>query len=640
MSSTKRKTPQPTGSPFKPPARPAAPLQSALLAQLEKRIDGAALWIALGIFLVSAIIRYGYFQEARQSPASTLHTWSSSDMEFYHAVAKRLSSGDWLLDTAMQPYHGWHDDMARLLFEKHPQTAQSYYTRFPKADSPGGEIDTLAARKAYMSDLLGGKTFYQDPLYAYLVAFTYRLMGPDPHWVYVWQMLLGSLLNALVFVIGRMLMGPLTGLLGAVLVMLSGPILVYEMTLLRSTLTAFLTVALLYAYTRLLRQNGYGNAGLLGITAGLSMLNQSYFIAFWLPALLWLAWRLRSSGRPMWKIVGATTAAWLITLSPLFYRNACVGAPLFAFSGAGPIIYVSYNGPTAHPLEPNFWDAQKTVELFDRSGNSLSGAIHACLSAFESTADLWRVYKEKLQGLFIWMEIPNNISYYIYREFSSVLAALPAPYYWVAPLGIVGIVLGFWNLRKDFIPYAFLLATSALPLFLSTSVARYRTPFVVLITLLAAYAMVVFAKSLLERRLKAVALIAVLAVGAAAFTFNIRRRDYFPYYPNDILPFYLIHYSERLVQLEKEKRYDEYTALLGECLDYLPDYFHRLNIHSRLYQTNEANCCEMVARLFRMQSLMLTVAGRPEEGRKHEERAQILQTLAEDLRRRLERKKQ
>ncbi len=37
---------------------------------------------------------------------------------------------------------------------------------------------------------------------------------------------------------------------------------------------------------------------------------------------------------------------------------------------------------------------------------------------------------------------------------------------------------------------------------------------------------------------------------------------------------------------------------------------------------------------------MLTAAGRPEEGRKYEERAQILQTLAEDLRRRLERKKQ
>ncbi len=557
-------------------------------------------------------------------------------MEFYHATAKRLAAGDWLLDTAMQPYHDWHDDVARLMLERHPDKAAGYYARFPKPDSLGGGIDTLAARKAYMSDMLGGKTFYQDPLYAYLIAFTYWLLGPDPQWVYLWQMLLGALMNVLVFWLGRMLFGSLAGVLGAVLVMLSGPIMVYEMTLLRSTLTAFLTVLSLYAYLRVLRRPRSLNGAGLGVVAGLSTLNQSYFLLFWLPALLWLGWNWRHLGRQAWKLVAAVVTAWLLTLSPLFYRNARVGAPIAAFSGAGPIIYVSYNGPISYPLEPNFWNAQSTVDLYEKSNGSLLRAVPVCWSAFETNRERLRVYREKLEGLFVWMEIPNNVSYYMYRQFSPTLKALPAPYYWVAPLGLVGLVLGFWRLRRVFVPYFFMLAISALPLFLSTSVARYRTPFVVLITLLAAYTVVVILRSLLERRFKTAASALLLMVGAAAFTWNIRERQFFPYYPSDIVSVYLAHYSKPLLQLELDKKYDEYTQLLGEFLNYLPEHFFRLNIHSRLRQNNEASCCQYVARFLDMQGTILSDAGRPEEGRKYTERAAILRALADDFFKRLE----
>ncbi len=598
-------------------------------------------WISAFILLVSALLRYGYFQEARQSPASTLHTWNSSDMEFYDAVAKRLASGDWLLDTAMQPYHSWHDEVAQAMLERYPEKASAYYERFPKTDSLGvAGVDTLAARKAYMSDLLGGKTFYQDPLYAYLIAITYKIFGSAPHWVYLWQMLLGVLLNVLVFWLGRMLFGSLAGLLGAVLVMLSGPIMVYEMTLLRSTLTAFLTVLSLFTYSAVLQQPSRTGGIALGIVAGLSMLNQSYFVLFWLPAFAWLAWQLRSKDKKAaWRTLGAVVASWMLTLSPLFYRNAKVGAPITAFSGAGAIIYVSYNGPTAHPLEPNFWDLKTTVDLLDKSGGSLLAAVPVCLSAFESKEELWRVYREKLASLFVWMEISNNISYYMYCQFSPTLAALPAPYYWVAPLGLVGIVLGFWHLRRSFIPYFWMLAVSALPLFLSTSVGRYRTPFVVLITLLAAFTIMFFLKSLLERKWKALALTVALSAAAATYTWSIRERNYFTYYPNDIVPVYLIHYSERLVKLELEGKYDEYTALLGEFLGYLPKFFYELNINSRLRQTNQANCCQFVARFFEMQGTILELAGKPQEGRKYTERAQILRALAEDFNQRLEAKR-
>ncbi|MCS6929514.1 MAG: glycosyltransferase family 39 protein [Saprospiraceae bacterium] len=643
MSKTRKKIAKPTAQSarsLQDQQRNAKTLESTQTHKWEQFVSAQKVWFSLAIFLLSLALRYLYFHEVRQSPASTLHTWKNSDMEFYDAVAKRLASGDWLLDTAMQPYHVWHDELARTTFNRFPETAKPYYERYREPDSLGGGIDTLAACKAFISEKMGGKTFYQDPLYAYLIALTYKALGTtDPHWVYAWQMLLGALTNVLVFWLGGLLFGSLAGLLGALLIMLSGPIMVYEATLLRSTLTAFLTVLALYLYVRTLKQPTLGRAIGVGMVAGFSMLNQSYFLLFWLPAFGWLAWQLRRSQQAWWKVTGAAVFAWLLMLSPLFCRNALVGAPVTAFTGAGSIIYVSYNGPTAHPLEPNFWDVNTTVDLFHKCEGSLLKAIVVCLKAFPSLSELWRVYREKLYSLFIWMEIPNNVSYYMYRQFSPTLAALPAPYYWLAPLGIVGFFWGFWRLRLQFVPYFLMLATSALPLFLSTSVARYRTPFVVLLTLLAAYLIVVFTELLSRKQFKSLAVVAGLLVGAAAFTWNIRDRKFFPFYPNDIVPVYLIHYSERLVKLELAKEYEKYVALLDEFLKYLPEHFYRLTINSRLYQTNEANCCRYIVRFFDMQSYFLKELGRHEEARKHAERAQVLRALVEDFDQRMKKKK-
>lgn len=600
-----------------------------LLLQAESWISARLWWVSAAIFLVSIGIRTAYFQEARDTPAGTMHRWSSSDMEFYDASAKRLASGDWLLDTAMQPFHSWHNELAKLHFEKYPDEAAPFYARSPKTD--GSSADTLAARRLFMSEQFQGKVFYQEPLYAYLVAATYKICGTDPHWVYLWQMLLGALTNVLVFWVARRWFGSVSGGLAALLVMLSGPVLIYEMTLLRSTLTAFLTLISLHFFQKTTDSPSLRNHLILGGVAAISLLNQSYFLLFWLPALAWLAWQQRSVGRAAAMRLAAMAAAFLLACSPLFYRNAKVGAPVFSTAGAGAMVYVLYNSSHAQPLEPNFFHAESAVELAHQSHGSLLAAVSNCLASFEKKEDLWRVYKKKLQSLFLWMENPNNVSYYMFRQYSPTLAALPAPYFWLAPLGICGFFIGFWQLRWRFLPFFLMWMASASPLFLSASLARYRVAFVILTTILAAFFVVELLCFFFEKRWKiALSSFALLAI-VYLFTSSIRPRDFFVYFPNDILPMYFSAYADRLLALEKAGDNEGFVKLSNEFLQYIPDHFFDLNINSKIHASNEEGCARDVARLLTMHATMLERAGQQSEAGKFKERAEILKKLADDF---------
>ena len=48
----------------------------------------------------------------------------------------------------------------------------------------------------------GSPQFYQDPLYAYLIGLTYRVIGDDVRFVFAWQMGLGVMSTVLIWLLG------------------------------------------------------------------------------------------------------------------------------------------------------------------------------------------------------------------------------------------------------------------------------------------------------------------------------------------------------------------------------------------------------------------------------------------------------
>jgi 4-amino-4-deoxy-L-arabinose transferase-like glycosyltransferase len=610
-------------------AKPSAPKPGIdPITRIEALLVSRKKWLMAGIFLLSVAVNTTYYQQAKDSPLQSMHRWDNSDMAFFDQSARYIAAGHWLCDTVLHPYHEWHDEYAKLYFAQYPETAAPFYARNANAT---GLADTLAARRDYINEMFQGKVYHQEPLCVYLLALTYRIFGADPFWVYIWQLLLIACTNVLVFLVGRRYFGSLTGLLAALAVMVSGPILVFGMTILRTTLTAFLTLLLVFLYQRLLDRSSRGNQLAFGAVSGIALLCQSYTLLFLMPALAWYAWLNRRDLKSCAGSIGLMLGALLLVLAPLFIRNIKVGAPMASMASNGAITYILFNSSNAAPLEPSYMHFPSTVQLMHDSGGKLLPAAIACLGSFESMGKMLKLYGQKIDGLFMWFEVPNNMSYYMYREFSPLLKALPAPYWLIAPLGICGLFFAFWRYKWKFIPLFLMILVSASPMFISSSLARYRTPFVILMTLLAVFFVLEIAKSLLTAKWKALLSGAALFALAWYYTDNIRDKKFVPFFANDILPAYILHYKDRLIELEKEQKLVEYQALTTEVVEYLPDYFFELKSGHRAIYSNEAQCCRMVANLIKMHASILEANGNKAESAKFNERINILTGIADDF---------
>ncbi len=616
-------------------SRTPAPPLTDVLDRAENWLRAKVLWVAAAIFLISLVPRVLYYQQAKNTPLMIQYQWESCDMEFFDTWAKHIAAGDWLCDTVLHPYHSWHSEFATGYFQQYPDAAARYYS----AQSPDstGKIDTVAARRALVNDIYNGKAYHQEPLYPYLMAATYALFEPDQKWVYFWQFLLGAAANALIFLIGLRMFGAVAGLLGALIVMLSGPVMVFEMVLLRTTLTVFLSALLLYLYIRLLDKPDWRSQILFGIVSGLGLLAQSYLILFLLPAWAWMVWKYRGQ----WKLLGQNLAAYAValflTLSPVFYRNVAVGVPMGTLASNAAMTYIPANSKKGLAME-TFVHQPTLIRIMHDTGGRMSAAAVECVKTFDSFSDFWRLYRQKIGTLFMWYESPNNMNYYHYREFSPMLDALPAPYYVVAPLGLAGLLLGFWRLRSRMAPVLLMALASASPLLIGVGLARYRSPLVAIMSLLAAYFVVELARIIIARQWKTTLPALVVVALAFIYTANLPHKLVFPYYNTDFSVMYREKYLERLKALETEKNFEQYAALTTELLGYVPDHFLKVRITDPLKVSNEAESSRVIARFMDMHAFALEQLNRGQEAARFKERASILRSRADDFDRRTGRK--
>jgi hypothetical protein len=259
----------------------------------------------------------------------------------------------------------------------------------------------------------------------------------------------------------------------------------------------------------------------------------------------------------------------------------------------------------------------------------MGAAMTQCLGTFDGVGDFVDLYLQKLGGMFMAFELTNNMNYYAYREYSDILASLPQPYFLVAPLGIAGFFLAAWRLRRRSVPFLLMTVVSMAPMIIGCNFARYRTPFVVLLSLLAAWWLVETLRLLLERHWKT-ALASLLLAGLAFwYTSPLPRKIVFPYYNSDFIVVYKKYYLQRLQDLEKAGNFEEYAKLTAEMLGYVPDYFFEKRISDPIRAENEAGCCYAVSRFLDMHTYALESIGRKEEAARYKERSEILRARSD-----------
>src|SRR5215471_5441249 len=207
---------------------------------LEERLRAHRRKVMFALLALSIAVRAVYYAELSRGPCLWTHRWTESDNAFFDRWAKDIAGGDWLTDQALHPMVSWNYAIAKMHFTRHPEEAATG--------------DEAARATALWDRWYGGKTFHQEPLYAYSIALTYQLFGEDVRWVFLWQMALGVLVNLMLWDLARRYFGETAGALTAVMVIFFAPLYYLELTLVRTTLLTFLAVAMLYQSERALEK--------------------------------------------------------------------------------------------------------------------------------------------------------------------------------------------------------------------------------------------------------------------------------------------------------------------------------------------------------------------------------------------------
>jgi 4-amino-4-deoxy-L-arabinose transferase-like glycosyltransferase len=389
------------------------------------------------------------------------------------------------------------------------------------------EYDRWAQRIA-AGDWMGSEVFFQAPLYPYLLAFVYTLLGHRLALVYLLQIVLAVAGCWALYRAGRAMDSERTGLAAALLAAVYGPFLFYDAQLLKESLAvtavSFLLWALAAARARPSAARWLGAGAILGI---LALLRENALLL--VPFLLPLAWRGEDRWTGLARRGGALVAGLAILLLPVALRNGIVGGVFLPTTSQGGVNFYIGNHAgadgTYQPIVPGKQipelERKEPARLAEQAlGRRLSAGevsnywLGKALGwARENPGGFLRLQLRKLGMFWSWYEWPDAVDYYYVKTVSPPLR-LPLPEFGGSViLALTGLVLARRRLNPfgPALLFAFGWMVSTVIFFLF---ARYRLPAVPALLLLGGVALAEIPTAWRSRRPQAVGL---AAIGAAAF---------------------------------------------------------------------------------------------------------------------------
>lgn len=480
-------------------------LSATSLARIEAWLSSHRRKVLAIVVVVASLLRVVAFCEFQRSPVMGTHEYSQMDTLFFHRWAQRIAWEDALGKVPVHPVHLWHLQVAAEYHDRHPEILGKKFGDLTEQEREA------AARKIW-DRWYGGTRFHQEPLYPYLVAALYRIWGsPEARVVYLLQMAGGVLTVALLFLVTVQLFGDLAALLTAGLAMLWGPMIHYEVVLLRTSFISLAGVALLYCGQRIIDsrdQNGIGRMARLlafGCLIGAATALKSTLLVFSAGLLVLLFWPMRWQVKRLAPQVMVALAGIVLVLVPIWIRNHMVGAPMFSMTSVGPVTFAGTNVPG---FRPSFgWYPYEVphllAQVMDECGTSLLCAVTSSIALHDSLADYLALLFAKFAQVWHWYEVPNNTSYYYSRVHSGLLAL--SGYFVTAllilPAGLVGIAISLsLPQRRRVAALLWYLLCCLGPLVVFYVLSRLRVPLVVAMMPFAAFAIIQVTDRLLAHR--------------------------------------------------------------------------------------------------------------------------------------------
>ncbi len=368
------------------------------------------------------------------------------------------------------------------------------------------------AEQINADDGLPKEPYYRAPLYPYFLSVMYRITGESIYGVKLLQIILGSLLPILVYLLGLRLFDRRTAYWAGGVCAIYPTFIYYDNALLITSimilLTSLLALQLLRCETRPNRMASFVLVGLLLGLAGLARPN----ILLLGPALLvwiWLVIRPQLGARKAMVRYLVIATASLIVVLPITIRNYVVADDFVFIAWQG-----GFNFFIGNNHESNGWSA--TVPGIDvtweggyREAIAIAEENEGRILELSEVSDFWYglAWQEirsdpsafvgllfrKLRLFLNGYEIPNNQNIYLARKLGSIMQPLMfsnwlyIPFGLVAPLAVIGLVLSLSQWRK-FLAVYLMLGSYLATLLLFFVCARFRQPMMPFMILFGVYA--------------------------------------------------------------------------------------------------------------------------------------------------------
>lgn len=458
----------------KQPLNQSTPQRKAIKSQppgfkekIENWCRSHRIWIIAMIIMVSILFRIVYFVQINNTHFINQHIWSESDMSFFDYWAKAIAKGDILSSNIHQPEHSWMQWVTDQYFKDHPDELAFFKTKI------GPDTLKNTPSKLLWKQWYGEKTFQQEPLYPYFVALNYTLFGYNVRWIFLWQMLLGVVTNLLVYLVTRRYFGDLAAAIAGIFIVFFGPLLFFELVLLRSSLAVFFGIFATYLIGTAMRKKTFIWWIIAGIGCGLALLVHAFFMLFIIGTIVFLLFIFRKERKNEIRSAGGIIIGVILVLTPVMIRNATLGAPVMSLSNTGTLSFITMNN--GHFVSFIGWgiDTKILSEIMAESKGQLIKSIIPTLKTHKSVGSYLTQLWDKLHASFSWYEIPNNVNFYFYREYASVLFITFISFLFLSPLALTGIFLALykkinaWPLYLMFLVFMF-------PMLAFMVLSRYR----------------------------------------------------------------------------------------------------------------------------------------------------------------------
>jgi 4-amino-4-deoxy-L-arabinose transferase-like glycosyltransferase len=515
-----------------------------------------ACWIAIRLFA---------FVTVAQGPLYEMYRWQASDNYFFDQWARAMEGGDWLNRQPLHPYHEWHHEFADFYFKRHPEKLSQILAANPVRDS------AFAPGKILWNEWYGGNTYHQEPFYAYALAVLYALSGNGVYLMLVLQSLLGVASGALLWSIARRHFGDTVALATGLMYLFCGIILFQELLILRTSWSVFFTLLTVWMLDRALEQRTKSAFFLCGLSVGLAFLLQSIFAVFLIAALAIYFLQERKNLSLFAQNAGLMALGFLLAFSPVALRNAVVGAPVFSSSSVGAVTFVASNVQGTKTVSSWRPEASRCAEIMGKTEGKFGLAAIAAVASHPSVGSYLALLSSKFQHIINGLEWPNNENYYFYKESVPVLRLAFFDFYWIAGLGVAGVLFSLYHRKKCRTLYWAMLVQLTVLLGFYV-LGRFRTPLAALMLPFAAYALVEclrFSKNNLKMSL------GKIAVAALCFYFL----TYKSYQPGlrlldttDYNVLYDLAFYEKIKSNAEAQQWSTAIAAHAEFLELQPDF--------------------------------------------------------------------